>query len=380
MKVITSSLCVLAFFLLIHHSNACTVFVLNDEENAFYFANENASLTGARMWFIPGGEDFYAAVYMGFNGSAETGMNSEGLAFDWVAQFNDGWDDDPDPKTVRGNYGQRMIERCANVEEAIAFCLKYPHPVFAKVRPLIADKSGASAVIGVRDGKLFVDRFQAKHGMGTGFGERKLEEMLNVLPEANVSKGFDLLERCFERGRTPTRYSSVFDLKTGDIKIKHSSGSNVVGLQLHEELKLGAHSYIVEDLHMAGLRQPKPLDISMHRFPVDAYEPLEKQDPELLAIVERTIHALSEGKSPKDCTDRYSNELSGELDSIRSEFETLGPLQSVVIVKSENNKKSRDYLCRLEFTNVLVLQRIQLDGNSRIDGMSTEVFEARGRG
>lgn len=373
-NIISLALCTLA-----QSSNACTVFVLNDENNAFYFANENTSQTDARMWFIPGEDDFYGAVYLGFNGAAETGMNTEGLAFDWVAQFNDEWDVEPNPRTVRGNHAERMLEQCANIEEAIAFCRKYPHPVFAKVRSLIADKSGASAIIGVRNGKLFVDRFQTKHGMGTGLGGKKLQEMPNAMPETDVSRGFDLLERCFERGPTPTQYSNFFDLKNGIIGVKHAGESNVVNFQLQEELTKGAHHYVVENLHGAGGPEPKPLEISMHRFPVDALEPLQIQDPTVLGVVERTIRALSDGKSPKDCADRFRKEVSGELESIRSEFATLGILQSVVIVKSENRINGRNYICRLEFANALVLQRIQMDKNNHIDSATTEAAEMKGR-
>ena len=184
-------------FLMLCQASACTVFVLNDEDSAFYFGNENTSLTGAQIWFLSGGEDAHSGAYIGFNGAAETGVNTAGLAFDWVNKYNDTWDRMPDAKTVRGNYGQRMLEQCATLDAAIEFCRKYPHPVFANARLMIADKTGASAIVGVRDGGLSIDRFEDGHGLGTGFDGVLLEDMPDAIPGADIDKGFELLDRCF---------------------------------------------------------------------------------------------------------------------------------------------------------------------------------------
>lgn len=372
---------ILGFTFLLSNSmvNACTVFLLNDDEDVFYFANENTSLSNAKIWFVPGDEDFYSAVYIGFNGSAETGMNSEGLIFDWVAQFNDKWDIEPNIKTVRGNYGQRMLEQSASLDDAIAFFKKYPLPSLSRVRPMIADKSGAFAIIGVRNGKMFVDRYQHSHGMGTGLSDLNREEMKNILPEVSISEGFQLLERLREKGATPTRYSSFFNPRTGEIRIKHQGSSLVAKFQLHEELKLGAHHYVVEDLHKHDKREQLPLEISMHRFPVDVYKPIETQDAEVIEKVKRLIHSLGVGELTNATTKKFRQEITSEARNIRSELNILGELQSAVVVNVEVDEDGSEYLFRLEFANAFLLQKIRMDRSARIDSMGTVAYEMKGR-
>jgi len=38
------------------------------------------------------------------------GLNTKGLAFDWVAGFMEKWEFDPGMKSVRGNPSERMLE------------------------------------------------------------------------------------------------------------------------------------------------------------------------------------------------------------------------------------------------------------------------------
>lgn len=359
--------------------NACTVFLLADDDNVFYFANENASLSNAKMWFVPGGEGFYAAVYIGFNGAAETGMNSEGLIFDWVAQFDDKWDVEPNIKTVRGNYGQRMLEQSASLDDAITFFKKYPPPSLSRVRPMIADKSGAFAIIGVRDGKMFVERYKHSHGMGTGLRDLNTEEMKNTLPEVSIQEGFKLLDRLREKGPTPTRYSSFFNPKTGEIRIKDQGSSVVTKFQLSEELKLGAHHYVVEDLDKHDKRERLPLEITMHRFPVDAFKPIETQDSKVIEKVERLFSSLSVGEFTDDTTKKFQQELTSEVGGIRSELNAQGDLQSAVVVNVEVDDDGSEYLFRLEFANAFLLQKIRMDKSARIDSMETVVYEMKGQ-
>ena len=69
-------------------AHACTVFVLTDTNRALFCNNEDWSDPKTRIWFLPAGEGYHGAVYVGFeNGYAQGGMNTEGLSFDWVAGY-----------------------------------------------------------------------------------------------------------------------------------------------------------------------------------------------------------------------------------------------------------------------------------------------------
>jgi penicillin V acylase-like amidase (Ntn superfamily) len=66
--------------------HACTIFVLTNTNRALFCNNEDWSETKTRIWFLPAGDGYYGAVYVGFdNGFAQGGLNTEGLAFDGVA-------------------------------------------------------------------------------------------------------------------------------------------------------------------------------------------------------------------------------------------------------------------------------------------------------
>src|SRR5947209_17070321 len=75
---------------------ACTIFVLTDTNRALFCNNEDWSNPKTRIWFVPATPKHYGAVYVGFdNGWAQGGLNTEDLAFDWVAGFKEVWNADP---------------------------------------------------------------------------------------------------------------------------------------------------------------------------------------------------------------------------------------------------------------------------------------------
>jgi hypothetical protein len=70
--------------------------VLTDTNRALFCNNEDWSGTKTRIWFLPPGDGYYGAAYFGFdNGFAQGGLNTEGLAYDWVAGYKEKWEPDP---------------------------------------------------------------------------------------------------------------------------------------------------------------------------------------------------------------------------------------------------------------------------------------------
>src|SRR5215469_13561285 len=162
-------------------ARACTIFVLTDTNRALFCNNEDWSETNTRIWFLSAGDGYYGAAYVGFNnGWAQGGLNTKGLAFDWVAGYNEKWVPDPKLTSVRGNPSQRMLETCATVNDAINFYRTHREPSFSSGRILVADRSGASAVIGAKDGQLQVE--QDNQCRGFGYGQRPLDAALAKHP------------------------------------------------------------------------------------------------------------------------------------------------------------------------------------------------------
>lgn len=103
-------------------SSACTIFVLTDAKRTLFFNNEDYSNPATQIWFIPGGKQYYGVAYVGFdNDWAQGGVNTAGLAFDWVAGFEDKYQADTKLIKLPGNPSERMLESCSTVNEAIAF-------------------------------------------------------------------------------------------------------------------------------------------------------------------------------------------------------------------------------------------------------------------
>ena len=84
-----------------------------------------------------------------------------------------------------------LIETCGAVQEAIAFYRGREEPGFAHCKILIADKTGASAIIGFHNGKLRVDI--SSQCRGFGYGGQTLDALLAKYPKANVANGARIL-------------------------------------------------------------------------------------------------------------------------------------------------------------------------------------------
>ena len=251
--------------------HACTVFVLTDTNRALLCNNEDWSDPKTRIWFLPARDGCYGAVYVGFdNGWAQGGMNTEGLAYDWVAGYNEKWKPDKHLPRVRGNSSQRMLETCKTVNDAITFYRNHQEPEFWRAKILVADRTGASVIIGAKDGKLQVESDNQCRGFG--FGRQTLDAALQRHPESTVANGFKILRDCRQQGQYATKYSNVYDLKTGDIFLYPFSGrDDEVKFSLAVELQKGGHYYDMPQVQQEMAQSPRPLPLNMKRFPIDEF-------------------------------------------------------------------------------------------------------------
>jgi hypothetical protein len=245
-------------FIALASVGACTIFVITDGHHALFCNNEDWSNPKTRIWFMPA-DGRYGRVYVGFdNGWGQGGLNTEGLAFDWVAGYKDKWEPDPKLKRVRGNPAERMLESCATVEQAIAFFQTHWEPSFSYARILIADRSGASVILGAKDGSLTVER--ANNSRAMGYRGQVAENCLAQKSEPTLGNAATILRTAIQEGPYATKYSNVFDLKTGDICLyRFPDQGEAVKLNLAEELKKGGHFYDIPQLQVQMEQKPKPL-------------------------------------------------------------------------------------------------------------------------
>src|SRR5947207_4456069 len=87
---------VLAWIFLAGGARACTIFTLIDANRALFCNNEDWKDPETRIWFVPTSTNFwsggkrYGCAYVGFRtGPSQGGVNTEGLAFDWVAGYKE---------------------------------------------------------------------------------------------------------------------------------------------------------------------------------------------------------------------------------------------------------------------------------------------------
>jgi hypothetical protein len=246
-------------------ADACTVFVLTDTNRVLFCNNEDSARSKTRIWFAPSGPKHYGCVFVGYDdGWAQGGMNTEGLACDWVAGWKEKWNPDARLPEVRGN--QEVLETCATVEEAIAFYRGHRDPNFSYSKTLLTDRTGASVVIGAHDGKLQVER--ANQTCGIGYGVQALERMLAESSAPTVTNGVKILRACLQKGRCATKYSNVFDLRSGVIfLIPVPTKGDEVKFNLVGELRKGGHYYDMPRITRQLEETPRPLLANMERFP-----------------------------------------------------------------------------------------------------------------
>lgn len=357
---------------------ACTIFVLTDTNHALFCNNEDWSSTNTRIWFIPAGEGYHGAVYVGFeNGYAQGGMNTEGLAFDWVAGYTEKWEWDPKLPEVRYNSGQRMLETCATIDQAVAFFRTHFEAGFWRAKILVADRSGASVIIGARDGKLVVE--QDDRCRGFGYGQRPLDAALAKHPEVTVAEGFKILKDCRQGGDYATKYSNIFDLRSGDIFLHPFPGrDDEVKLNLAAELKKGSHYYEMSKIKEQLALAPLPLPLNLERLPVDQYKPIPDKEPEVTAHLRAMIHDAREGHPrPDDYTPEFWKEVSQKENDIQDSLKRVGDLNSVALVDRTNENGQRVYRYRWDFANAIVLQRIVLNGQKKVSASRSEAVEMK---
>ncbi|MFC1766777.1 hypothetical protein ACFL6U_32470 [Planctomycetota bacterium] len=361
--------------------NACTIFVLTDAKQTLFCNNEDWISPETRLWFVPGGEDYYGCLYVGFNnGWGQGGLNTEGLAYDWVAGYTQEWQPGPELKTARGNPSERMLESCATVEEAITFFKTYKDPSFSHARILLADKTGASAVIGAKDGKLDIQTKHQSHGFG--YGEKQLHTLLPQKSTPTLSNGVALLRACKQPGRASTKYANVFNLTTGDIWLLPRPDLQAqVQLNLTEEMKKGPHYYDIPKIEQQLKQPPQPLHNNMKRFVFEQYQPIPEMDA---AATEQFRQLLADATAGcMDAEDYHASlwqGLKGQQKDIQAGLLEFGALVSVKPVEYQKEKEQRRFRYILTFKHARLLMHLVFDANNKALKLDTEAVEFFGEG
>jgi hypothetical protein len=358
-------------------AQACTIFILTDNQQVLFCNNEDFSNTKTRIWFIPGGDGYYGIACVGFDdGYAQGGLNTEGLAYDVVAGYKEIWQVDSKLPIAKGNVAQRMLESCATVEDAIAFIQSYQISSFSNVKVLVADRFGASVIIGARDGKLQVEK--SNQSRGFGYGGIALDSLLAKKPDATVANGFLMLKACEQRGEYGTKYSNVFDLKSNIIYLKTlSSLNNEVKLNMEEELKKGGHYYDIPQIHEQVSQSPQSLLLNMKRFPLDEFKQIPDKEPDVTARIRTNFQNAIDGIfRSEDYVDETWKEVLPAQKEIQASLKNLGGFMSLTLVDRKDMVGGlKSYRYRMEFKTITLLMHFVLNNQNKFVSSEVEYSE-----
>jgi hypothetical protein len=359
----------------LHNLRACTIFVLTDSRHALFCNNEDYSNPKTRIWFIPG-NGHYGCVYVGFdNGWAQGGLNTKGLAFDWVAGYKESWEPDPAMKAVPGNPSQRMLESCATVPEAIQFYHTHRERSFSYAKILVADRSGASVIIGAKDGIMQFDKLDQTRGFG--FGGETLDKLLADSPAPSPANGSRILRACLQSGQYATKYSNIYDLNSGDIFLFPTpSQQDSVKLNLFAELAKGAHYFDMPQIREQQSQPLKPLEENMKGTPLERYKPIPDHEPKVAQRIRRILQDALDGKmQAQDYSPATWQDLMPKQADIQTQLNSLGPVPSPTLVARSTDGGKRDYRYRLEFQKTTLLMHFIFDDQDKVTLCDVEASE-----
>ncbi|MEO5959676.1 MAG: hypothetical protein ABIZ49_03770, partial [Opitutaceae bacterium] len=284
---------------------------------------------------------------------------------------------DPALRPVRGNPSERMLESCTTVDEAIAFYRKFLEPDFKRSRILIADRTGASVIMGSLNGQFHAVPLHRSRGYG--WGRVALEKELAKSPEPTVANGAAILRACLQPGDGGTKYSNVFDLKSGDIVLFPFPGRDEsVTLTLATELAKGAHYYDIAQIRAQSTAAPRPLLNNMKRFYLDEFTPIPDREPAVTAHVRAIVENAAAGRLREaDYAPAFWKKIAPAQKEIAADLEKLGRFVSLALVERREDAGGRSYRYLLDFTQARVLGRYVLDEAGRVALMQSEASELK---
>lgn len=359
-------------------SMACTVFVLTDGKNTYFFNNEDFTNTKTRIWFVPKGKGHFGCAYVGFDdGEAQGGLNTKGLAFEWVTVDGDSYTVDPnyvpDKNMIKlnKNTGQWMLERCKTVKEAIKFYQTYSEPAFARTTLFVADKSGNSVVIGSKDGKLYFDT--TSRSRGSGYGETTFQKLNKTETTPSFSEGSEILRQCIVPGSGGTKYSNSYNLNTGEIEFYNFANPNEnTKFSLSEELKKGGHYYETSKIATQVNQPAMPLALNMNRHILTIYKSLKNQEPEITAKIQNLFSEVANGNLKyNDLSENFKSDLRKSEESIKKVYGKFGNLKSLELIHKAKVQDANDYSYIMKFENVTILWQFLFNEQNKIYDFNT---------
>ena len=198
---------------------------------------------------------------------------------------------------------------------------------------------------------------------------------LNSKP--TISNGEKILEECMQGGTYATKYSNVFDLKNGDIFLyRFQVWDKGIRLNLFDELKKGEHYYDIPEIQKQIEMKPKPLKVSMIRFPLHNYTPAPNQEVIPENILKKIFNDMAEGKMDKnDYTPEFWPHYGNIQEAVKDEVRGYGKMISATLLEREDRNNKRKYKYLVVFKNTRMIECMTLNNKNKVAWFKAEDFE-----
>ena len=239
---------------------ACTIFYVVQDNKIFAGSNEDWKDPHSKIWFYPPENNKHGWIKFGWgSGFPQGGMNDQGLFWDAsscaylampVSEAN--------KEKYAGALMQKVIEECADIEEALEVFANYYCEDQYKAQYLVGDSSGNSIIV---EGDNFIpiegnyqiltNFYHSRPDLG-GYPCWRYETADNMLGGTyNLTPYFvgSVLDATHQEGKYPTQYANIYDLKNSRIYLFHYHNyEEFVKIDLLNELNKGYRSFDLPDL------------------------------------------------------------------------------------------------------------------------------------
>jgi tetratricopeptide (TPR) repeat protein len=237
------------------HSHACYFILGKKNGRVLVGYNEDWYKSNSKYWVEhPSKKEKFGAVFFGFGGEfkiAQGGVNEKGLFFDGNAipkqTLNDSLKSGRTAAPVP--VFKSVLKQCATVEEALNYLNKYYIPFIKSVQIILADATGAYAVIDLNgvvekgslsDGYRIITNFRSSDKQYFCYRYDLTEAQLGKRFENTVEEFENLLMKARQTYPGATVYSTISELNTQKINLYYNhSLNNKIEIDLRKSLVAG---------------------------------------------------------------------------------------------------------------------------------------------
>ena len=241
----------------------CLILFITDGRSVLVANHEDWFANDAEVTFIPASGKRYGMMYFDFSSekTAQGGMNTAGLFFDGTRTPFAPYDANKSKADCKCYIWKKILEECANVDEAVSYVEKYKIPEIEDIHILFADKKGNSAVVGIYGGKLQVHKRTHNYQLLTNFNLSEpsygndsacarfaiAENALHIDSSAALHNLEKILRQTHQEELTV--YSNIYNLTAGEVYVYNKADfTRKIKLNLSTELKKGRHSISINSL------------------------------------------------------------------------------------------------------------------------------------